>query len=138
MDNLGNHTVNPVLAADDKYDILLVENSYVIQRLTLRMLTEYGHSIESAENGILGLDPFKDRVLQNKPFDVILAARYIRVYEMQYDLSPKPIIALAYTTIGHRELWHQAGMDYIMTHPIWPVELLDAIRWAITETGVVP
>ncbi|KAJ7785243.1 hypothetical protein DFH07DRAFT_763841 [Mycena maculata] len=53
--NLGNDTVNPALAADVKDSCS-------------------GCSpIESAENGILGLDGFKDRALQNKPFDVILS-----------------------------------------------------------------
>ncbi|KAJ7785231.1 hypothetical protein DFH07DRAFT_763830 [Mycena maculata] len=85
------------------------------------------------ENGMVGLDAFKDRALQNKPFDVILswmslglsvkmkvlmplmdrmeAAQCIQAYEMQYDLSPTPIIVLAsHTTIGYWELCHQAGM----------------------------
>ncbi|KAJ7785259.1 CheY-like superfamily [Mycena maculata] len=147
---LETNLANPALVSDAKYDILLVENNYVIQRIVLMILTECGHSIELAEDGILGLDAFKDRALQNKPFDVIFmkvsmllmdgmeAVQCIRAYEMQYELSPTPIIAfLGYSTIADRELWHQAGIDYILTHPIRPVDLLDAISRVITEAGVV-
>ncbi|KAJ7785263.1 hypothetical protein DFH07DRAFT_787250 [Mycena maculata] len=62
MDNPENDTVNPALAGNVGYDILLVKNTYVNQRIALMILTEYG----------LGLDAFKDHALQNKPFDVIL------------------------------------------------------------------
>jgi osomolarity two-component system sensor histidine kinase NIK1 len=120
---LENNTVNPASAATDvTYDILLAEDNLVNQKLALKILEKYGHSIELAENGSLALQAFTDRALQNKPFDVILvrfspsfavceayilqmdvsmplmggmeATQRIRAYEAQYDLSPTPIIAL--------------------------------------------
>ncbi|KAJ7328691.1 hypothetical protein DFH08DRAFT_709343 [Mycena albidolilacea] len=121
---LENNTVNPASAATDvTYDILLAEDNLVNQKLALKILEKYGHSIELAENGNLALQAFMDRALQNKPFDVILmdvsmplmggmeATQRIRAYEHQYHLTPTPIIALtAHAMIGDRERCLQAGM----------------------------
>ncbi|KAJ6510922.1 hypothetical protein C8R45DRAFT_965573 [Mycena sanguinolenta] len=146
---LENNMVNPVSAATDvTYDILLAEDNLVNQKLALKILEKYGHSIELAENGTLALQAFTDRALQNKPFDVILmdvsmplmggmeATQRIREYEHQYDLSPTPIIALtAHAMIGDRERCLQAGMDDHITKPLRRVDLLNAISRLTTEAG---
>ncbi|KAJ7666798.1 hypothetical protein DFH06DRAFT_1085968 [Mycena polygramma] len=146
---LENNTVNPASAATDvTYDILLAEDNLVNQKLALKILEKYGHSIELAENGSLALQAFMDRALQNKPFDVILmdvsmplmggmeATQRIRQYEMQYDLAPTPIIALtAHAMIGDRERCLQAGMDDHITKPLRRVDLLNAISRLTTEAG---
>ncbi|KAJ7619459.1 hypothetical protein FB45DRAFT_839951 [Roridomyces roridus] len=146
---LENNTVNPASAATDvTYDILLAEDNMVNQKLALRILEKYGHSIELAENGSLALQAFMDRALQNKPFDVILmdvsmplmggmeATQRIRAYEAQYDLTPTPIIALtAHAMIGDRERCLQAGMDDHITKPLRRVDLLNAISRLTAEAG---
>jgi osomolarity two-component system sensor histidine kinase NIK1 len=77
---LENNTVNPASAATDvTYDILLAEDNLVNQKLALKILEKYGHSIELAENGNLALQAFMDRALQNKPFDVILVRIYWQI-----------------------------------------------------------
>jgi osomolarity two-component system sensor histidine kinase NIK1 len=120
---LGTNTVNPASAAAEvTYDILLAEDNLVFQRLVLKMLEKYGHSIELAENGSLALQAFMERVLHQKPFHVIIvrvsilsrvlmlnfmqmdvwmplmggieATQRIREYEAQYHLASTPIIAL--------------------------------------------
>ncbi|KAJ6632273.1 hypothetical protein B0H10DRAFT_2206651 [Mycena sp. CBHHK59/15] len=147
---LENNTVNPASAATDvTYDILLAEDNLVNQKLALKILEKYGHSIELAENGSLALQAFIDRALQNRPFDVILmdvsmpimggmeATQLIRKYEMEYDLSPTPIIALtAHAMIGDRERCLQAGMDDHITKPLRRVDLLNAISRLTSEAGV--
>ncbi|KAJ7692771.1 hypothetical protein B0H17DRAFT_533990 [Mycena rosella] len=146
---LENNTVNPASAATDvTYDILLAEDNLVNQKLALKILEKYGHSIELAENGSLALQAFTDRALQNKPFDVILmdvsmplmggmeATQRIRAYEAQYGLSPTPIIALtAHAMIGDRERCLQAGMDDHITKPLRRVDLLNAISRLTQEAG---
>jgi osomolarity two-component system sensor histidine kinase NIK1 len=75
---LENNTVNPASAATDiTYDILLAEDNLVNQKLALKILEKYGHSIELAENGSLALQAFTDRALQNRPFDVILVRTFL-------------------------------------------------------------
>lgn len=44
----------------------------VNQKLAVKILEKYGHSVEIAENGSLAVDAFKIRVQQGKPFDIIL------------------------------------------------------------------
>ena len=46
----------------------------VNQKLAVKILEKYGHTVEIAENGSLAVDAFKTRVLQNKPFNVILVS----------------------------------------------------------------
>ena len=71
---LESNTVSPVSAPNDvTFDILLAEDNLVNQKLTVKILEKYGHTVEIAENGSLAVDAFKwGRVAQGKPFDIIL------------------------------------------------------------------
>ncbi len=57
---------------DTTLDILLAEDNVVNQQLAVKILEKYGHSVEIAENGNSALESFKRRVLQNRPYDIIL------------------------------------------------------------------
>lgn len=70
---LESNTVSPVSAPNDvTFDILLAEDNLVNQKLAVKILEKYGHTVEIAENGSLAVDAFKSRVSQGKPFDIIL------------------------------------------------------------------
>lgn len=70
---LESSTVSPVNAPNDViFDILLAEDNMVNQKLAVKILEKYGHTVEIAENGSLAVDSFKARVGENRPFDVIL------------------------------------------------------------------
>lgn len=70
---LESNTVSPVSAPNDvTFDILLAEDNLVNQKLAVKILEKYGHTVEIAENGSLAVDAFKGRVSQGKPFDIIL------------------------------------------------------------------
>jgi PleD family two-component response regulator len=82
---LESNTVSPVSAPNDVvFDILLAEDNLVNQKLAVKILEKYGHTVEIAENGSLAVDAFKSRVTQNKPFDIIL----VRTYCLIPSLSP--------------------------------------------------
>ncbi|KAF9448757.1 hypothetical protein P691DRAFT_668846 [Macrolepiota fuliginosa MF-IS2] len=139
---LESNTVSPVSAPNDvTFDILLAEDNLVNQKLAVKILEKYGHTVEIAENGSLAVDAFKARVAQGKPFDIILmdvsmpfmggmeATELIRSYEMHKSLTPIPIIALtAHAMIGDRERCLQAGMDDHITKPLRRGDLLNAIN----------
>jgi osomolarity two-component system sensor histidine kinase NIK1 len=73
---LESNTVSPVSAQNDvTLDILLAEDNLVNQKLAVKILEKYGHTVEIAENGSLAVDAFKARVAQAKPFDIILVCR---------------------------------------------------------------
>jgi len=77
---LESNTVSPVSAPNDvTFDILLAEDNLVNQKLAVKILEKYGHSVEIAENGSLAVDAFKARVAQNKPFDIILVSHVLGV-----------------------------------------------------------
>lgn len=57
---------------DITFDILLAEDNLVNQKLAVKILEKYGHSVEIAENGSLAVDAFKARVAQGRPFDIVL------------------------------------------------------------------
>ena len=67
--------MSPVAAPNDiVFDILLAEDNMVNQKLAVKILEKYGHSVEIAENGSLAVDAFKTRVQLSKPFDIILVS----------------------------------------------------------------
>lgn len=57
---------------DEIFCILVAEDNLVNQKLAIKMLEKYGHTVEAVENGPLAVDVFKARVLENRPFDIIL------------------------------------------------------------------
>ena len=66
-------SVSPRVATNDMvFDILLTEDNLVNQKLAVKILEKYGHSVEIAENGLLTVDAFTARVQRNRPFDIIL------------------------------------------------------------------
>ncbi|PBK60059.1 hypothetical protein ARMSODRAFT_966454 [Armillaria solidipes] len=144
---LESNTVVPVTVPNDTtLDILLAEDNVVNQQLAVKILEKYGHSVEIAENGNSALDSFKRRVLQNRPYDIILmdvsmpfmggmeATELIRAYEMHADLQPIPIVALtAHAMIGDRERCMQAGMDEHITKPLRRGDLLNIINKLTAE-----
>ncbi|KAG6827518.1 hypothetical protein H0H92_011459 [Tricholoma furcatifolium] len=146
---LESNTVSPVSAPSDVvFDILLAEDNLVNQKLAVKILEKYGHTVQIAENGKMAVDAFKTRIQQNKPFDIILmdvsmpfmggmeATEKIRSYEMHRGLSAIPIIALtAHAMIGDRERCLQAGMDDHITKPLRRGDLLNAISKLAGERG---
>ena len=48
------------------------------QKLAVKILEKYGHTVEIAENGSLAVDAFRARVQRNRPFDIILVR--VRTY----------------------------------------------------------
>ncbi|KAH9971282.1 hypothetical protein BJV74DRAFT_783695 [Russula compacta] len=138
---LESSTVSPAAATNDvMFDILLAEDNLVNQKLAVKILEKYGHTVEIAENGSLALDAFKARVQRNRPFDIILmdvsmpfmggmeATELIRAYEMHNNLPPTPIVALtAHAMIGDRERCLDAGMDDHITKPLRRGDLLNSI-----------
>jgi osomolarity two-component system, sensor histidine kinase NIK1 len=70
---LESSTVSPAATTNDVvFDILLAEDNLVNQKLAVKILEKYGHTVEIAENGSLAVDAFKARVQRNRPFDIIL------------------------------------------------------------------
>jgi osomolarity two-component system sensor histidine kinase NIK1 len=147
---LESNTVSPVAVPNDVvYDILLAEDNLVNQKLAVKILEKYGHTVEIAENGSLAVDAFKARTIQDRPFDIILmdvsmpfmggmeATELIRAYERHNNLAPTPIIALtAHAMIGDRERCLQAGMDDHITKPLRRADLLNSINKLAGERAV--
>lgn len=118
--------------------ILIVEDNHVNQLVVKAMLSTQGYLIDTAENGIEGVQAVIDR-----DYDIILmdiqmpemngveATREIRA--LDGDKSSIPIIAVtAHAMHGDRESYLAAGMNDYVSKPIDPKLLLDAInRWAI-------
>ncbi|KAI0312759.1 hypothetical protein OF83DRAFT_1066664 [Amylostereum chailletii] len=138
---LESSTVSPAAATNElTFDILLAEDNLVNQKLAVKILEKYGHTVEIAENGSLAVDAFKARVQRDRPFDIILmdvsmpfmggmeATELIRAYEMHNGLTPTPIIALtAHAMIGDRERCLDAGMDDHITKPLRRSDLMSSI-----------
>jgi osomolarity two-component system sensor histidine kinase NIK1 len=70
---LESSIASPIVAPSEVVlDILLAEDNLVNQKLAVKLLERYGYNIEIAENGSLAVETFKERIGENRPFDVIL------------------------------------------------------------------
>jgi PleD family two-component response regulator len=83
---LESNTGGPVSTQNNVlYDILLAEDNLVNQKLAVKILERYGHTVEIAENGSLAVEAFKGRVAQDQPFDIILVRSFISEVETRSD-----------------------------------------------------
>ena len=118
--------------------ILLAEDNAVNQRLVIRLLEKWGHSVRVAGNGRAAL-----AAIENERFDLALmdiqmpgmdgleAARTIRDRERGTE-DHLPIIAMtAHAMNGDRELCLEAGMDSYLSKPIRAAEFFAAIERAV-------
>lgn len=64
---LESNTVSPVSAPNDvAFDILLVDDNLVNQKLASKILEKYRYTVEIAENRSMAVAAFKGRVSQGK------------------------------------------------------------------------
>jgi GAF domain-containing protein/CheY-like chemotaxis protein len=115
--------------------VLLAEDNVVNQKLAVRLLEKWGHTVSLASTGIEAL-----AALEREPVDVILmdvqmpdmggleATVAIRQRE-QTTLRHVPIIAMtAHAMQGDRERCLAAGMDDYVSKPLQPQDLFEAIE----------
>ena len=77
------------VAADIKtnFDVLIAEDNPVNQKLAVKFLERYGHSVEIAENGHLAVEAYKARAEQNRRYDAILVRRPASVLKGEGDVG---------------------------------------------------
>lgn len=123
------------LTATDKFNILLVEDDKINQRITKDMLVSKGHQVEIANNGIEAIHMLKDKSfdlilmdIQMAQMDGIEATKLIRKCEEERGIHT-PIIALtAYAIKGDKEKFLSAGMDDYISKPFNMKELFRVVE----------
>ena len=136
----------PALRTAQPLRILLAEDNAVNQRLAVRLLEKWGHTVVVAGNGRKALETW-----EQEPFNLILmdvqmpemsgleATRAIRERE-GFAGGRIPIIAMtAHAMEGDREKCLAAGMDQYVTKPVDQKKLYEAVenfgRPAMPEAG---
>ncbi len=115
--------------------VLLVEDSPDISRLIQYLLEKRGLSVETAENGLLGVEAACRSRKEGLPFDLVImdvqmpvmdgleATRTLRRMDWR-----GPIISLtAHAMRGDEEKSFAAGADFYLTKPILPDALYKAV-----------
>jgi two-component system sensor histidine kinase/response regulator len=133
-----SHSTGPVKARREALRILLAEDNVVNQKVTQRILSNEGHSVEVAGNGREAL-----AALERGPFDVLLmdvqmpemdgfeATAAIRARE-RFTGARLPIVAMtAHAMAGDEERCLAAGMDGYVAKPVRKAELLGSIERVI-------
>ena len=113
-------------------NILVVEDNLINQKMMLALLKKLGHTVDIAENGLLGV-----QATQRKAYDLILmdgempvmdgleATRQIR---QQFSPQQLPIIGVsAHAMSSHRDIFLNAGMDGYVSKPVTKNILLNEI-----------
>ncbi len=125
----------PILKASRSLRILLAEDNPVNQRLAVRILEKWGHSVAVAGNGRKAVDMWEKEAFDLVLMDVQMpemsgleATAAIRKLESAVGRR-SPIVAMtAHAMEGDREKCLSAGMDHYVTKPIDQKKLFDAIE----------
>jgi osomolarity two-component system, sensor histidine kinase NIK1 len=56
------------------YRILIAEDNMVNQKLAVKILEKYGHSVDIADNGQVAIDSFVQKLESGEPYDIILVS----------------------------------------------------------------
>ncbi|MEI6677837.1 MAG: response regulator [Mariniphaga sp.] len=111
---------------NNKLSILLVEDNELNQRLMKISLKRYNYSVEIAENGLIGVEKFKEQKFDLILMDIMMPVMdgYESTSEMRKieasDSSIKytPIVAFTANAINNdREKCIKGGMDDILEKP---------------------
>ncbi len=126
---------HPIQKARRSFHILLAEDNPINQKLAIRLLEKWGHSVTVANNGVEAVREF-----EKGNFDLILmdvqmpemggfeATRVIREKE-QTKGTHLPIIAMtAHAMKGDRERCLESGMDGYLSKPIQIEELFNILE----------
>ena len=72
---LESNTVTPAVTEHNViYRILIAEDNMVNQKLAVKILEKYGHSVDIADNGQMAVDSFVQKAQGQEPYDVILVS----------------------------------------------------------------
>jgi two-component system sensor histidine kinase/response regulator len=135
----------PPQRAERSLRILLVEDSYVNQRLAVGVLSNWGHDITVANNGREAVTAVEqgafDLVLmdvQMPEMDGLQATAVIREREARVG-GHQPIIAMtAHAMKGDKEECLASGMDGYVSKPIRRPELMAAMTTVLAMTPATP
>ena len=133
--------VQPVAVATPEaqrtLNVLLVEDNLINQKLAIRLLEKWGHTVTLAINGQEAVD----RLAGGERYDLVLmdmqmpvmggveATRLIRAHETGHDLPRVHIMAMTANAMeGDRDECLKAGMDDYLSKPINQVELAAKLR----------
>ncbi|KAJ9668359.1 histidine kinase osmosensor [Coniosporium apollinis] len=127
------------------FNILLAEDNAVNQRLAVKILEKYHHTVTVANNG---LEAFQ--AVQKMRYDVVLmdvqmpvmggfeATANIREWEAKQGLTPTPVVALtAHAMVGDREKCLAAQMDDYLSKPLKQNQLIQTILRCATLGGAL-
>ena len=126
--------------------LLLVEDSAVNREVAIGMLRAIGCTVESASDGVLGVEQalswgfdaiFMD--CQMPLMDGYEATARIRAAEMSHGRKPVPIIALTANALqGDREKCLAAGMTDFVSKPFTLAKLHGALQALVQRGAIVP
>jgi PAS domain S-box-containing protein len=128
-------TAEPVRKNSRALRVLLAEDNPVNQRLAVRIMEKWGHSVAVAGNGRIALD-----ALEKEPFDLVVMdvqmpemsglEATVAIRQREKSSSGRiPIIAMtAHAMEGDREKCLAAGMDQYVTKPIDQKRLFEVIE----------
>ncbi|KAF2273423.1 uncharacterized protein EI97DRAFT_461086 [Westerdykella ornata] len=125
------------------FNILLAEDNAVNQKLAVRILQKYNHTVTVANNGLEAFEHIKkkryDCVLMDVQMPVMggfEATAKIREWERENHIPSTPVIALtAHAMVGDREKCLAAQMDDYLSKPLRQNQLIQTILRCATLGG---
>ncbi|MBC8456414.1 MAG: response regulator [Deltaproteobacteria bacterium] len=124
-----NHEDHNEFAETISLSILVVEDNLVNQRLIMAALTRIGHKVDSAADGQIAVDKFKENTYDAILMDIMMpnmdgvtACKLIRELEQERNIPESDRIKIIAVTANpledDRDRFLEAGMDMMMNKPI--------------------
>ncbi|NQV03743.1 MAG: response regulator [Bacteroidia bacterium] len=124
--NLEDHNEH---AEQRSLAILVVEDNLINQRLIMASLTRIGHKVDSAADGQIAVDKFKENTYDVILMDIMMpnmdgvtASKLIRELEQEHNIKETDRIKIIAVTANafedDRDRFLEAGMDEMMNKPL--------------------
>lgn len=134
-----------LVAARNRFNILLAEDNAVNQKVLMRFLTDAGYRVDAVINGIEALNAVQsvnyDLVLmdiQMPDMDGLTAS--VKIRELDGKIAEIPIIAItAHALMGDKEKCLRAGMNDYLSKPVNHQKLTATIdKWLKIDSANLP
>ena len=126
-----------------RYNLLLVEDNIVNQKVASKLLTRLGHQVTLAVNGREAVEAVQETTfdcilmdVQMPEMDGLEATRVIREQEAEAGKNPVPIIAMtAHALQGDKERCLDAGMNNYISKPVQTDRLRQTLEDCVEHKG---
>ena len=127
----------------DSVSILVLDDEPLIQIAYRRLLEQWGHEVETVDDGLVAIERYRERFQSNEPFDVLildltipggLGGHEAITQILEFDPRARAIVSSGYSDSPIMANFHEAGFAASLTKPFRAVELASVLKQVLRST----